>query len=300
MGGIKAKNKGALARRIFGEIGVTVDPSSMFDCHIKRIHEYKRQLLNILRVIGDYMDIKENINPNPTPKTIIFGGKAAPGYFFAKLIIKLINSVADIINSDPSSSDFLKVVFIPNYRVSMAEIIIPAAELSEQISTAGMEASGTGNMKFAMNGALTIGTMDGANIEMKDYLKSENMFIFGLTESEIASMKPSYDPKSIYNSNLKVKKILDLINNGFFSPNEKDLFKPIVDKLLNEGDPYFVLADFDSYDQAHKFASELFKKPTEWTKKSIYNTAGMGYFSSDRTIKDYASNIWHVPFKAQS
>ncbi|WP_213357748.1 glycogen/starch/alpha-glucan phosphorylase [Chlamydiifrater phoenicopteri] len=297
---IKILNKNTLARRIFDEVGTTVNPSSMFDCHIKRIHEYKRQLLNILRVIGDYIDLKENLVSAPIPKTIIFGGKAAPGYFFAKLIIKLINSVAEVVNNDSTVSDFLKIVFIPNYRVSVAEVIIPAAELSEQISTAGMEASGTGNMKFAMNGALTIGTMDGANIEMRDYLKLENMFIFGLTESEISSMRTTYDPRAIYETNPKIKKILDLIYEGFFCQEDRDLFKPIVNKLLNEGDSYFVLADFDSYDQTHKGASELFKNRTEWAKKSIYNTAGMGYFSSDRTIKDYADNIWHVPYKAQS
>lgn len=291
----KLKNKQDLATYIYKKLGVVVNPDSLFDCHIKRIHEYKRQLMNILRVIYHYIDLKEHNAPLTVPTTVIFAGKAAPGYAMAKLIIRLINFVADRINNDSAMQDRLKVLFLPNYCVSMAEVIIPAADLSEQISTAGMEASGTGNMKFALNGALTIGTMDGANIEMAEYIGKENMFIFGLQEEEIASLRPQYYPQKICDNNPKIKHILNLIDEGFFSPEDKNLFKPIVHRLLHEGDPFFVLADLEAYISAHEQAASLFTNSEEWIKKSIYNSSSMGFFSSDRAIQDYAANIWSVP-----
>ncbi|ACZ33282.1 glycogen/starch/alpha-glucan phosphorylase [Chlamydia pneumoniae LPCoLN] len=297
---VKLKNKQDLTSRIYNEVGEIVDPNSLFDCHIKRIHEYKRQLMNILRVIYVYNDLKENPNQDVVPTTVIFSGKAAPGYVMAKLIIKLINSVADVVNQDSRVNDKLKVLFLPNYRVSMAEHIIPGTDLSEQISTAGMEASGTGNMKFALNGALTIGTMDGANIEMAEHIGKENMFIFGLLEEQIVQLRREYCPQTICDKNPKIRQVLDLLEQGFFNSNDKDLFKPIVHRLLHEGDPFFVLADLESYIAAHENVNKLFKEPDSWTKISIYNTAGMGFFSSDRAIQDYARDIWHVPTKSCS
>ncbi|WP_420808680.1 glycogen/starch/alpha-glucan phosphorylase [Chlamydia serpentis] len=297
---VKLKNKQDLATRIYREVGEVIDPNSLFDCHIKRIHEYKRQLMNILRVIYLYNSLKENPNQSEVPTTVIFSGKAAPGYVMAKLIIKLINSVADTVNQDSQVKDKLKILFLPNYQVSMAESIIPGTDLSEQISTAGMEASGTGNMKFALNGALTIGTMDGANIEMAEHIGKENMFIFGLLEKEIVELRREYYPQGICDRNPKIRRVLDLLDQGFFNGNDKDLFKPIVRRLLHEGDPFFVLADLESYIIAHESAAKLFTESNLWTKTSIYNTAGMGFFSSDRAIQDYAKNIWHVPTKSCS
>lgn len=295
---IKWQNKQKLARQIQRTLGEVIDPSSLFDCHIKRIHEYKRQLMNILRVIYFYNEIKSHsdLASRLVPITVIFSGKAAPGYAAAKLIIKLIHSVAAVVNKDPLVREQLKVLFLPNYRVSMAEAIIPAADISEQISTAGTEASGTGNMKFALNGALTIGTMDGANIEMAsdENIGKENMFIFGLLEEEIAQLKGTYYPRGIYEKNPKIREILDLVNQGFFNPEDKDLFKPIVRKLLEEGDPFFVLADLESYVDAHAQISDLFKCPDTWIRKSIHNVGGVGCFSSDRSIADYARDIWNI------
>ncbi len=297
---VKLRNKQDLTNKIYREVGERVDPHSLFDCHIKRIHEYKRQLMNILRVIYFYNDLKENPNQNVVATTVIFSGKAAPGYALAKLIIKLINNVADVVNQDSQVNDKLKVLFLPNYRVSMAEDIIPGTDLSEQISTAGMEASGTGNMKFALNGALTIGTMDGANVEMAEHIGKENMFIFGLLEEQIVQLRREYYPQGICDRNPKIRHVLDLLEQGFFSSNDKDLFKPIVHRLLHEGDPFFVLADLESYIAAHENVNQLFMQPDSWTKTSIYNTAGMGFFSSDRAIQDYAKDIWHVPTKSCS
>ncbi|EPP35846.1 glycogen phosphorylase, brain form [Chlamydia psittaci 10_743_SC13] len=295
---IKLQNKQDFVARVKKDLEVIIDPLSMFDFHVKRIHEYKRQLMNILRVIYLYIDIKENSSSLISPTTVIFSGKAAPGYAFAKLIIKLINSVAECINQDPKVNDRLKVLFLPNYRVTMAEMIMPASDISEQISTAGMEASGTGNMKFALNGALTIGTMDGANIEMLKYIGKENMFIFGLLEEEIAQMRRGYYPQSICDKNPKIGHILQLLDQGFFNASDSSLFKPIVHRLLHEGDPFYVLADLESYIKAHESVASLYVQEDEWVKKSIYNVGGMGFFSSDRAIANYAKDIWNIPFSS--
>lgn len=297
---IKLNNKQDFALKLKKETGENIDPSSMFDFHVKRIHEYKRQLMNILRVIYLYNDLKENVSSSIVPTTVIFAGKAAPGYAFAKLVIKLINSVADCVNNDPQVNEVLKVLFLPNYRVTMSEMIMPASDISEQISTAGMEASGTGNMKFALNGALTIGTMDGANIEMSEYIGRDNMFIFGLLEEEIAKIRRGYYPQAICDNNPKIAHVLKLLDQGFFNTSDKELFKPIVHRLLHEGDPFFVLADLESYIKVHESAATLFHNTDEWVKKSIYNVGGMGFFSSDRAIADYARDIWNVPTNHKS
>lgn len=290
--GIKTKNKEDFAHILKRDFGILIDPTSMLDFHVKRIHEYKRQLMNILRVIYLYSEIKERGGSLCAPTTIIFSGKAAPGYVFAKLMIKFINSVAECVNNDPQVKEQLRVFFLPNYRVTLAERIMPAADISEQISTAGMEASGTGNMKFALNGALTLGTMDGANIEMLEHIGKENMFIFGLSAQEIAEMHRTYYPQSICDRNAKIAHILQLIDQGFFSPSDKDLFKPIVHRLLHEGDPFFVLADLEAYIQTYHSVAYLFTCPDEWARKSIYNVGGIGFFSSDRSIAQYAKDVW--------
>lgn len=293
---IKLDNKKQLAHYILKTTRESIHPESLFDCHIKRIHEYKRQLMNILRVIHVYRELKTDAKVYETfsPTTVIFAGKAAPGYAIAKLIIKLITSVADKVNNDAQTKDKLKVIFLPNYQVSLAEMIIPAADLSEQISTAGMEASGTGNMKFALNGALTIGTQDGATVEMAEHIGSENMFLFGLTEQEILNMRASYSPKTVREQNPKIDRVLRDIEEGVFSPQDKHLFDPILERLLNQGDHFFILADLDAYIRTHQAVGLLFKNQREWTKRSIYNVAGMGYFSSDRAVLEYAKNIWNV------
>ena len=290
---IKKINKSCLSKEIFYSTGMKVNPESLFDCHIKRIHEYKRQLLNILRVIHVYLKIKDSSYQNIVPRTIIFSGKAAPGYFLAKLIIKLINSVANIVNNDRLVSDFLKVIFLPNYSVSLAERIIPAADLSEQISVAGTEASGTGNMKFALNGAITIGTLDGSNIEMRETIGQENMFIFGLQQSDIDKLRPHYFPRDLYNNQEDLKRVLDLISEGFFSEGDKDLFRPILDNLLNN-DMFFVLQDFQDYILCQKKVDIAFSDKHLWSSLSIKNTAGMYKFSSDESIMNYARNIWNI------
>ena len=279
--------------------GFEINPDSMFDMQVKRIHEYKRQLLNILYVVAQYNKIKSNPNGNYTPRTVMIGGKAAPSYQVAKLIIKLVNDVAAIINNDPQTSEYLKLFFLPNYRVSLAEKIFPASDLSEQISTAGKEASGTGNMKFSLNGALTIGTLDGANIEIKDAVGDDNIFIFGLTTEEVMTRKAEgYNPRDYYNSNEELKKVLDMIANGYFSPEDVDRFKPLInDSLLNGGDQYMLLADFDSYLKCQDRVAECYSQEDIWTEKSIINVANMGYFSSDRTIAEYAEEIWNVKYK---
>ncbi|MBM4055347.1 MAG: glycogen/starch/alpha-glucan phosphorylase [Planctomycetes bacterium] len=291
---IKKTNKIKFAQYIKQTTGIVVNTDSLFCCQIKRIHEYKRQLLNIMHAIFLYSSLKNNSCKNHVPRTILFGGKAAPGYFMAKLIIKLINSVADVINNDPDIGDNLKAVFLPNYQVSMAEHIIPAADLSEQISTSGTEASGTGNMKFALNGALTIGTLDGANIEIMNEVGSENIFIFGLTEKEVEHIKMrGYNPYEYYLSNTALKTVIDMIANGHFSSSNSSLFTPITDSLL-KNDPYMVLADFASYINTQMMVSKSYLTQDEWTKKSILNVARMGKFSSDRTIREYAGDIWNV------
>ena len=292
---MKRDNRKRLADYIFKHNCLEINVDSLFDCQVKRIHEYKRQLLNVLHIITLYNRIKANPGMDFVPRTFIFSGKAAPSYFMAKLIIRLINAVACTINMDPDIGNRLKVVFLANYSVSLAEIIFPAADLSEQISTAGTEASGTGNMKFALNGALTIGTLDGANIEMMDEVGRENIFIFGLTSAEVTELrKKGYDSRSYYEHSPELRKALDMIQEGCFSPDNHDIFHPIVDSLLNKGDYYLLLADYASYVACQEEASNLFTNQKEWTRKAILNTAGMGKFSSDRTIAEYAQGIWGV------
>ncbi len=287
-------NKKLLIDYIENEHDITINPESMFDVQIKRFHEYKRQLLNIFHVITLYNRIKENPNIKMVPRTVIFGGKAAPAYFMAKLIIKLINSVADVVNNDTDVGDKLKVVFLKNYSVTLAEIIIPASDLSEQISMAGLEASGTGNMKFALNGALTIGTMDGANIEIREEVGEENIFIFGLLADEVVKLKEKgYNPLEYYEGNKELKKIIDMIGSDYFSASELGIFKPIVEKLLND-DYYCLFADYQSYIDAQDKVSELYMNTNEWTKKAVLNVARIAKFSSDRSIKEYAEKIWKV------
>jgi len=292
----KKKRKVKLAKFISQECGVTVDPESMFDVHVKRIHEYKRQLLNILHVIHFYHWIINNPKKKVVPRTVIFGGKAAPSYLKAKLIIRLISSVADVVNNDPRTKGKLKVVFIPNYGVSLAERIIPAADLSEQISTAGTEASGTGNMKFALNGALTIGTLDGANIEIREEVGEENIFIFGMTAEEVEKErnKSSRNPKDIYESKDEVRRTIDSIRNGFFNKEDKDEFCPLVDGLLDPHDPYLLLKDFEDYIRCQKEVSLAYRDQKGWWRKSILNVARIGKFSTDRTIREYAESIWGI------
>ena len=271
---------------------LVVSPDSMFDCQVKRIHEYKRQLLNVLHCITLYNRIKDNPNGNFVPRTIIFGGKSAPGYYMAKLIIRLINEIGRVVNHDASIRDLLKVVFLSDYRVSLAEKIFPASDLSEQISTAGTEASGTGNMKFALNGALTIGTMDGANVEIREEVGDDNIFIFGLLTEQVNALKGNYNPWEHFNKDDELRRVLEQIGNGTFSGGHKDVFQPIVNSLTHAGDHYMLLADYRSYINAQERVSETYRDPNLWTRKSILNVANMGKFSTDRTIKEYAEEIW--------
>ncbi|HVM33031.1 MAG TPA: glycogen/starch/alpha-glucan phosphorylase [bacterium] len=291
---VKKQNKERLAHLVASEQRLAIDTDSMFDVQVKRIHEYKRQLLNALHVIALYLRIKADPKAVFTPRTIFFGGKAAPGYFKAKLIIKFINSIADIVNRDPQIKGKLMVVFLPNYRVSLAEKVIPATDLSEQISTAGKEASGTGNMKFALNGALTIGTLDGANVEMQEEIGKDNIFIFGLKAGEVEQVKrDGYKPRDYYEKSPELKAVLDLIASGFFSPENPELFKPIYDSLMHE-DEYLLLADFDAYLECQERVSRLYQDQEKWTKMAILNVASMGKFSSDRTIQEYCDEIWDI------
>ncbi|HRS79369.1 MAG TPA: glycogen/starch/alpha-glucan phosphorylase [Spirochaetota bacterium] len=291
---VKMENKKLLAGYIWTHNKIRVNVNSIFDCHVKRMHEYKRQLLNVLHVITLYNRITGGKGP-VTPRTVIFGGKAAPGYFFAKLAIKLINSVAETVNNDPRVGEALRVVFIRNYCVSNAEKIIPAADLSEQISTAGTEASGTGNMKFALNGALTIGTMDGATIEIREEVGDDNIFIFGLTADRVAQMKTQgYDPRRYYDASEELRQAVDMIGSGFFSRDQPDLFRPIVEALFSPNDQYMRLADYESYVRCQDRVSSAYLDQVAWTRMSILNVAGMGKFSTDRTIGEYARDIWGV------
>jgi starch phosphorylase len=259
------------------------------------MHEYKRQLLNIMHVIARYLRIKADPASEVVPRTFIFAGKAAPGYLMAKAIIKLINAVGDVVNHDPDVRDRLKVVFLKNYRVSLAERIVPAAELSEQISTAGTEASGTGNMKFALNGALTIGTLDGANVEIRRAVGADNFFLFGLKVEEAAALRQrGYDPRALYESNGELRAVIDAVGSGRFSPGEPGLFWPIVDSLLYRGDPYLLLADFDSYLACQREVDRVYRERDRWTRMAILNVARIGPFSSDRTVQQYADEIWSV------
>jgi starch phosphorylase len=291
---VKRANKERLARLIKNTGLVVVDPDSLFDIQVKRIHEYKRQLLNCLQIIHEYLALVEDGREPAHPKTYVFGGKAAPGYWAAKQIIKLINDVGRAINHDRRAEGRLKVVFVPDYRVSLAEIIIPAADLSEQISTAGKEASGTGNMKFAMNGALTIGTLDGANIEIMEEVGPENIFIFGLKAAEVEQMRRegSYDPREYYRRSPAVRRVLDALRSDRFCPREPGLHRWLYDRLLGRGEEYFHAADLDSYIEAQRKAGQTFVTRPAWARKAVLNVARMGKFSSDRTIRAYADEIW--------
>lgn len=291
---VKTDIKKDLAQRVKQQQGIILNPESLFDVQVKRIHEYKRQHLNVLHIITLYNRLKKNPKLDIVPRTFIFGGKAAPGYFMAKLIIKLINSVGEIVNNDPDVRDHLKVVFIPDYNVTNSQKIYPAADLSEQISTAGKEASGTGNMKFSMNGALTIGTLDGANVEIRECVGEENFFLFGLTTPEVAQVKNSgYNPWDYYNSNESLKEVIDQIASGYFSHGDYNLFKPFVDSLLYD-DQYLLLADYQSYIDCQDQVAEAYRQKKHWTKMSILNVARIGKFSSDRSINDYCKDIWKV------
>ena len=291
----KRQNKARLVGWVQQNMGIALNPDSLFDVQVKRIHEYKRQLLNLLQVVARYNRILAKPDAAWVPRTVIFAGKAASAYHTAKLIIKLINDVAAVINNDAGIGDRLKVVFMPNYSVSLAEMIIPAADLSEQISTAGTEASGTGNMKLALNGALTIGTLDGANIEIMEQVGEENIFIFGATTPQVTDIRAhGYQPRQLYETNAELKQVLDQIRDGVFSKDEPGRYQQLFDLLVNFGDHYLLLADFSSYMEAQDRVDELYRQPEEWNRKAILNVAGMGVFSSDRTIAEYADDVWHA------
>ncbi len=291
---IKNENKRDLSRIIERLTGIATNSESLFDIQVKRLHEYKRQHLNVLHVITLYNRIKKNPTLDITPRTFIFGGKAAPGYFMAKLIIKLINSVAEVVNRDPDVADRLKVVFFPDFNVKNAQRIYPAADLSEQISTAGKEASGTGNMKFAMNGALTIGTLDGANVEIREEVGAENFFLFGLTADEVSDLRTKgYNPPDYYDANADLREAIDLTSSGTFSGGDRELFKPLVNSILFH-DEYMLLADYQSYVDCQDQVGGAFRDEERWTRMSILNVARIGKFSSDRSIKEYCEDIWKV------
>lgn len=296
---VKLENKARLASYIEDTCGIVVQPDSMFDVQVKRIHEYKRQLLNALHVIYFYQRLVRRPDNDLAPRTVIFAGKAAPTYWKAKRIIKLITSIAAVVNRDPRIKGKLKVVFLPNYNVSQAELIMPAADLSEQISTAGTEASGTGNMKFSLNGALTIGTLDGANIEIREEVGAENFFIFGMDadEAEYERLNPSRTPREICERRPDIGAVIEAIDNGSFSGGDRELFKPLVDSLLDRHDPYLVMLDFESYLECQDIVDKAFHDQETWTKTAILNVARMGKFSTDRTIRQYAEEIWGVPLE---
>ena len=300
---IKHDNKRQFAALVQSKTGAVIDPESMFDVQVKRIHEYKRQHLNVLNVIAHYLRIKTGRAGDEPPRTFVFGGKAAPGYFMAKLIIRFINAVGDVLNRDPAVRDQMRVVFLPNFNVSSGQRVYPAADLSEQISTAGKEASGTGNMKFQMNGALTIGTLDGANIEIREEVGAENFFLFGLTTPEVAQLwARGYRPADCCDADAELREVMDLIRSGFFSRGDPELFRPLVDNLMLH-DPYLVLADFRSYVDCQHEAGIAYADRERWARMSILNTARSGKFSSDRTIREYAEQIWRaksVPIKMLS
>ncbi|MDP2752641.1 MAG: glycogen/starch/alpha-glucan phosphorylase, partial [Rhodocyclaceae bacterium] len=291
---IKRECKVRLASVIVDLCGVSIDPDSLFDVQAKRIHEYKRQHLNVLHIIALYNQIKRNPAIDIVPRTFIFGGKAAPGYAMAKLMIRLIHAVGDVVNRDPDVAGRLKVVFLPNFSVKLGHGLYPAADLSEQISTAGKEASGTGNMKFSMNGALTIGTLDGANVEIREEVGAENFFLFGLTAEEVArTLAEGYRPSDLYNNTPNLKEVIDLLGSGLFSHGNRDLFQPLIDHLLQH-DSYLLLADYASYIDGQSKVSAAYRDTSRWTRMSILNVARMGKFSSDRTIAEYCKDIWRV------
>ena len=298
---IKYQNKLRLAKYIKENNGIDVDPNSIFDVQVKRLHEYKRQLMNILHVIHLYNQLKDNPDLDMIPRTFIFGAKAAAGYKRAKLTIKLINAVADVVNNDPEIKGKLKVVFIEDYRVSNAEIIFAAADVSEQISTASKEASGTGNMKFMLNGALTIGTMDGANVEIVEEVGEENAFIFGLSADEVINYEKNggYYPIDLFNNNERIRKVLNMLINGTFSPQNPNLFRDIYDSLLSghamdKADTYFILGDAMAYSEAQERVDKAYRDKTWWAKAAMLNVACAGKFSSDRTIQEYVDELWHL------
>jgi starch phosphorylase len=293
---VKQQNKVKLAETIASQLGIAVNADSVFDVQIKRIHEYKRQLLAVMHVIHAYLRIVEHGEQPASPRTFIFAGKAAPGYWAAKQIIKLIHNVGEVVNKDPRINDALKVAFLPDYRVSLATLIIPGADLSEQISTAGMEASGTGNMKLSMNGALTVGTWDGANIEIAEEVGLENIFIFGLRAEQILEMQRngSYNPRERYDNDPVVKEVMDALASDRFCANEHGLFRWIFDELVHRGDKYYHIADFPSYVEVQNEISGDYQKDEIWCRKSILNVARIGKFSSDRTVLEYARDIWHI------
>jgi starch phosphorylase len=297
---IKLGNKVALSNYMHERLGIVADPQSMFDVLVKRLHEYKRQHLQILHILTLYKRIQRDPDEEVVPRTFVFGGKAAPGYRMAKLIIKLIHSAGEVINADPRVRGRLKVVFLPDYNVKLGQRVYPAADLSEQISLAGKEASGTGNMKFAMNGALTIGTLDGANIEIREEVGAENFFLFGLTAPEVERRKrEGYNPRAIYDSNANLRQVLDALSSGEFSHGDKSLFEPLVSSLLH-GDDYMLLADYQSYIDCQDRVSQAYKNQDDWTRMSILNVARIGKFSSDRSIRDYCADIWKTwPVKIQ-
>jgi starch phosphorylase len=290
---VKARNKRALAALIKERTGIVTDPQTLFDIQVKRFHEYKRQHLNVLHVITLYLRLKAG-GTTITPRTVVFGGKAAPGYRMAKLIIKLINAVADVVNRDPAVSNALKVVFLPDFNVKNAQHVYPAADLSEQISTAGLEASGTGNMKFSLNGALTIGTLDGANVEIRDAVGAENFFLFGLTADEVSRAKAKgYRPRDVYDANPVLREALDRLAAGAFSGGDRELFRPLVDSLLT-ADPFMVLADYQAYLECQTRVEDAYTDQRDWTRMSVLNTARVGLFSSDRSIREYSRDIWNA------
>jgi starch phosphorylase len=289
---IKTAAKRDLSNWLARHAGVTLDPESLFDVQAKRIHEYKRQHLNVLHIVSLYERLKANPGLDIAPRSFIFGGKAAPGYLMAKLIIKLINAVGDVINRDPQINGFLRVAFMPNMNVKNGQRLYPAADLSEQISMAGKEASGTGNMKFSMNGALTIGTLDGANLEIREEVGKENFFLFGLTAGQIREVQAAgYEPREVYEQNPELKSAIDLINSGLFSHGDTELFRPLTENLVRQ-DPFMVLADYASYLDRQAEVGQAWRDRERWDRMSILNVARMGKFSSDRSIRDYCDRIW--------
>jgi starch phosphorylase len=294
---VKRQSKEKLAQVIKDRLGIVVSPDALFDVQVKRIHEYKRQLLNIIEAVAHYSMIRSRPDKDWVPRVKVFAGKAAPGYWNAKLIIKLINDVARVVNNDPAVRGLLKIVFLPNYNVSLAETIIPAADLSEQISTAGMEASGTGNMKFMANGALTIGTLDGANVEMLEQVGNENMVIFGLTTDKVAEIRSRSEvPRSVIDKSPQLREALEAISSGVFSPDDPNRYRDLIGGLYDH-DWFMVARDFDAYAAAQRQVDDIWNNPRKWYSMAIRNTAHVSFFSSDRTIRQYAEEIWGVPAK---